>query len=169
MLSNQGSLPWGAGDLSSEPRRESPEQQGQYKLQPWDLDWHRLVAFVTSNSLLIKVLLSMKVLCYTQTLPWDRIPSTSEKDVWGWFPCTHMGFCKICHCRNATHIRVWQQREGFCLLLVCSEDQRSHLSDYCTIKMSSWGSREKVHHELQACLPLTLPLSSDSSFYFSLD
>lgn len=55
----------------------------------------------------------MKVLCYTQTLPWDRLPSTSEKDVRGWFPCTHVGFCKICHCRNASHVRVWQQREGF--------------------------------------------------------
>lgn len=58
---------------------------------------------------------------------------------------------------------------GLCLLAVCSEYQRIHLSDYCTIKMSSWGSKEKVHSELQACFPLTLSLSSDSSFHFSLN
>lgn len=44
---------------------------------------------------------------------------------WGWlFPCAQMRFCKICHCMNAARVKG-----RLCLLGVCSEHRRVHLSD----------------------------------------
>lgn len=86
-----------------------------------------------------------------------------------WFPFAHMGFCEICSLHEHHSLKGLAAKGGLCLLVVCSEHQRIHLSDYCTIKIPSWGFREKVPSELQACLPLTLPLNSDSSFHFSLN